>query len=239
MTIPILFTCAGAVLLVFFCVKRVKGATPFVAMIKALVSFCFIATALSSAGFGTLDTSRLRFLFFIVMGLVCGAYGDIALDLKYAHRKSESTYTYAGFLSFLIGHVFYDIGLISEFYVKGNQIALILPAVICVLVAVGMYFSEKLMKLDYGEYRLIVSVYSAFLVSLAAFSFSLAKLHNFENTGLNIILGGSVFFMISDFILSGTYFGQGKNRPVDIVTNHVTYYIAQFAIALSLCFLDK
>ena len=37
-----------------------------------------------------------------------------------------------------------------------------------------------------------------------------------------------------DLILSGTYFGEGKNRPVDIVTNHVTYYIAQFVIAGSL-----
>lgn len=236
MIIPILFSCVGAILLVFFCIKRVKGATPFVAMIKALASFCFIATALSSIAFGACDAPRLRFTFFMVMGLVCGAYGDIALDLKYAHRKSEATYTNAGFISFLFGHIFYDIGLVSEFYVKGNAKVIIIPTVISIAVVIGMYFSEKLMKLDYGQYRLIVSVYSAFLISLGAFSFSMAKLHGFRNVGLDIIFGGSIFFMISDFILSGTYFGQGKNRPVDIVTNHVTYYIAQYAIALSLCF---
>ena len=47
---------------------------------------------------------------------------------------------------------------------------------------------------------------------------------------------GGVFFLISDLILSGTYFGEGKDRPVDIVTNHMTYYIAQYLIALSIAF---
>ncbi len=54
---------------------------------------------------------------------------------------------------------------------------------------------------------------------------------------LNFMFAGGIFFLISDLILSGTYFGEGKNRPVDIIINHVTYYIAQFLIASSLLFL--
>ena len=46
-----------------------------------------------------------------------------------------------------------------------------------------------------------------------------------------------VFFIISDLILSGTYFGEGKNRPVDIITNHATYYLAQFIIASAILFI--
>ena len=37
--------------------------------------------------------------------------------------------------------------------------------------------------------------------------------------------------------LSGTYFGEGKERPVDFVLNYVFYYGAQFTIAFSLLFL--
>lgn len=38
-------------------------------------------------------------------------------------------------------------------------------------------------------------------------------------------------------ILFGTYFSTGKDRPVDVITNHATYYIAQFIIATSIFFI--
>ena len=38
MAVPVVFTCIGAALLALFCVKRIKGSSPTVAMIKALVS---------------------------------------------------------------------------------------------------------------------------------------------------------------------------------------------------------
>ena len=55
--------------------------------------------------------------------------------------------------------------------------------------------------------------------------------------GMWLIFIGGVLFVISDLILSGTYFGVGKNRPVDIITNHVSYYLAQFVIASSILFM--
>ena len=237
MIVPYFFTGIGAALLAVFCVKRTKGSTPIVAMIKALVSVCFIATAFSGIAFTDFDYSHLRFGLWISMGLICGMLGDIALDLKYAHRKSSDQYTYAGFTAFLAGHILYDIGLINEFYIKGNILYLIVPVILCGVIAVFIRFSEKLLKVDYGKFRWIVVLYSPFLFSLVLFSLSMAILNGWKITGLNMIFVGSVFFAVSDLILNGTYFGEGKNRPVDIVTNHVTYYIAQFAIALSLCFL--
>ena len=54
---------------------------------------------------------------------------------------------------------------------------------------------------------------------------------------LTLMFAGLVLFLVSDLILSGTYFGEGKNRPVDVVSNHVTYYFGQFLIALSLLYL--
>ena len=47
---------------------------------------------------------------------------------------------------------------------------------------------------------------------------------------------GSVLFAASDLILSGTYFSEGRERPVDITSNYICYYAAQFLIAYSLAF---
>ena len=239
MLMPYLFTAAGLVLLAVFCVKRVKATTPGVAMIKAMVSVCFITAALSATASKGFDFAHIRYAVFIIIGLIFGLLGDIALDLKFAHRRESKTYTYAGFISFLVGHLCYDAGMISEFYIKGNALYLIIPAAVCLLTAFVIRFSEKPLKVEYGEYKNIVTLYTPVLVSLVAISFSMAMLNGWKVIGLDVISGGSIFFLVSDFILSGTYFGSGKSRPVDIVTNHVTYYIAQFAIALSLCFISR
>ncbi|MBE7007859.1 MAG: hypothetical protein E7422_01715, partial [Ruminococcaceae bacterium] len=62
----------------------------------------------------------------------------------------------------------------------------------------------------------------------------LALLHGWHERAINAIFLGSLLFAASDLILSGTYFGKGKDRPVDIITNYLTYYPAQYLIALSL-----
>ena len=62
-------------------------------------------------------------------------------------------------------------------------------------------------------------------------------MNHFDVMTLNIMFVGLVFFLISDLILSGTYFGEGKDRPVDVITNHAAYYIAQFIIATSIAFI--
>ena len=33
----------------------------------------------------------------------------------------------------------------------------------------------------------------------------------------------TVLFAISDLVLSGTYFGKGKERPIDFILNYITY----------------
>ena len=48
-----------------------------------------------------------------------------------------------------------------------------------------------------------------------------------------------IAFLISDFLLSGTYFGiteKDRKNQVAITFNHSIYYIAQYLIALSLAF---
>ena len=51
---------------------------------------------------------------------------------------------------------------------------------------------------------------------------------------------GSLFFLLSDIILSPMYFAikQDKNTPFNFVINHGTYYLGQFMIAFSVFLLE-
>ena len=92
------------------------------------------------------------------------------------------------------------------------------------------------MKMVYGKFKAITGVYGFVLGFMTFLSGSLALMHNFKEMTLNFMFVGGVLFLLSDLILSGTYFGEGKRRPVDIVTNHAAYYAAQFVIASAILF---
>ena len=99
------------------------------------------------------------------------------------------------------------------------------------------FMLEKPMKNNYGKMKPIVLAYSYILALMLCMAGSLAIMYKFNNWTLNFMTIGGVLFVISDLILSGTYFSEGKERPVDIITNTVTYYAAQFFIAFSLLML--
>ena len=88
---------------------------------------------------------------------------------------------------------------------------------------------EKLMKLHFGEYKLIVFIYSVVLALTVAFAVAAMFASAFATAYIVFVVGG-VLFMLSDLILSGTYFGEGKDRPVDYFTNHFAYYASQCVI---------
>ena len=233
MAISYVCTGIGMVLLCIFLKFRVgKGASALVTVIKSTVSIMFMFTAFNALYYGVNKTAVA-----VCAGLMFGMLGDIFLDQKFAHPDSAKVYTYAGFLVFAAGHVFYDAFLIRNFYTPGRILYIIIPLIVAVVVAGLNIAGEDLMKLKFGEYKLITAVYGAFLFSFVALSFSLSLLNGFKNICCVMLFAASIFFAVSDFILSGTYFGEGKSRPVDIIINHATYYIAQFLVALSLCFL--
>ena len=225
-----IFTVAGlAMLAVFLKIRVSKGASAFAAIIKSAASIGFILVA-----FNAFFNGANRSAILVCVGLVFGLLGDIWLDQKFAHPESGRVYTYAGFCVFAAGHIFYDAFLIRNFYAPGHPLYLIIPFAAAVVIAVLNYFGEDLLKLKYGEYKIITVVYTALLFSFVAVSLSMAIMCGFRSRCVNKMLAASVLFTVSDFILSGTYFGKGRSRPVDIITNHVTYYLAQYLIALSL-----
>ena len=227
--ITIILLILGAVALAMYIPEKIRGYTVKATIMKSVVSVFFIAVAISAGSLAPLAQ-------FIIMGLVFGLMGDIWLDLKYVYPAQDDPYTYAGFLSFAIGHILYIIGLVQHFYPGGKPLWILLPILLAVLVSAGNLMLEKTMKLHFGKMKWIVFGYGAILFSTVAISGSLALYHGWKVPTLNLFFAGGILFALSDLVLSGTYFG-GKERPVDIILNYLTYYPAQFLIALSLLFL--
>ena len=235
--VPAGITLVGMVFFIFFLKNRLKATTAKSTIIKSMVSLCFMLVGFSSFFCGSGTRSDMFFRALVCGGLLFGLLGDIWLDLKFAHVESGTVYTYAGFCSFLAGHIFYDSALIFRYQTSEHPDGVILPLAIALFFAVFIIFSEKLLKVEYGEYKRIVILYSFMLASFVAFAIGYARLASFKDLSLNIMAAGSILFAVSDLILNGTYFGHGKNRPSDIAVNHITYYMAQFAIAFSLSLL--
>lgn len=229
----ITFITLGMFFLTYFLVEKIKGYCLKETLIKSVVSLLFIAVATVSL----VSKTTAKLPLFVFFGLFSGLIGDILLELKYVYRNYERHFTYGGFIAFMVGHVFYMSGLLLEFYHGESVLYIILPIVVGILMSVGNVLLEKPMKFNFGEYRLVVFIYGCFLFSFAALAISLNILSGFSSTTLFVLLGAGIFFAISDLILSGTYFAFGKDRPIDLTLNAVTYYIAQYLIAFSLFFL--
>ena len=102
---------AGIAAVLVFLVLRVKYGGLKGLYSKAIASFFFLLTALSAAA---VNPGHEVYAGLIVFGLVLGLSGDIWLDLKWIYEKDMEKFLNAGFMAFMIGHVFY-IGAIYKF----------------------------------------------------------------------------------------------------------------------------
>ena len=223
----------GLLFLTGFLFLRVKKTDVRSLMLKSATSVMFILTGVFLAMGKPSLYSAL-----IVAGLVCGILGDIWLDMKFMYRQDEKFLTNAGFISFACGHFFYTAAIITGAAPSFKAISLLPSLAIAVIASLAVYFGEKLMKLNYGSYKMISALYGGLLFFVTVLGLFTCIFSGFsQNKHLFVFFIGGVLFVISDLILSGTYFGEGKNRPVDIVTNHIAYYLAQFVIATSILFM--
>lgn len=223
----------GLISLGAFLFLRVKKTDVKSLMFKSITSVMFILTGV----FLTIGKPSL-YSGLIVAGLVCGILGDIWLDMKFMYKNDEKFLTNAGFISFSFGHFFYIAAIVAGSAPSFKAVSLLPSLGIAVIAGCAVYFGEKIMKLNYGSYKTISAFYGALLFFTTVFSLFTCIFSGFsQNKHLFTFFIGGVLFVISDLILSGTYFGDGKNRPVDIITNHVSYYLAQFVIASSILFM--
>ena len=229
----ILFTVFGACALAPYIVCRVKKRLMPGILFKIFTSICFLLTTCAAAIAWPPDVfAQSKHLFFgILAGQMFGLLGDCWLDMKDMIPKDHDAYVYAGFSSFLIGHLFFIAGLLAS-YGFGSRTILFMAGAALLLCAVVLA-TEKPMKLKYGKFKGITAGYTAvFGMSIAAALCS--WLYAGRSPQALVMFIGLVVFLLSDLVLSGTYFGEGKTRPIDYTLNYIFYYGGQFTIALSL-----
>lgn len=200
--------------------------------VKTLLSLLFVVLALIA----TFNSGKFNiFNLLVITGLVCGLIGDILLDLKHIDLERTVGYTYGGFVAFGLGHIMFITALIMNYF-KGNALYIIFPILLDIVISLITILMEKPLKLEYGKMKPTVFMYALCLFGTFSFSLSLAIQNGFQITSLNMFLIGSVLFATSDLVLSGTYFGKDKERPIDFIMNYLTYYGAQYVIAFLLLF---
>lgn len=223
---------AGLVVSTVFLFSRSKGASVKNLFLKMISSLFFILTAVCAV---ILNPKSLIYGALLIMGGVLGLCGDIALDLKYVYKKDAHAYLISGFLFFLVGHIFYSSAVVWHSGLKWWVV--LLCAAISLVIGVGnIIVGEKFLKLEFGRYKFIVFLYTAFLVMTTAVSLVSAIITH-EKSMILMTVGG-ILFLLSDAVLSNTYFGKDWDKPVYIFVNHLLYYAGQFFIASSILFLS-
>ena len=218
----------GSITAIIFCIKRAKGFSISNIMLKIASSLSFILTGVVAL---LCNPEQYAYGALIIFGGALGMCGDITLDLKGLHPDNKDSYMLSGFIFFLIGHVFYETALIYHTKLKLSIVLICLAA--CIVFSFLNLASAKITKYEFGQYKFIVWLYSIFLALTTALSIAAMITSHFEKPYV-IMSVGSVLFMLSDLILSGTYFGEGQDKPIHYFTNHFTYYAAQFLIMSSI-----
>ena len=236
MLYSLLLVC-GTVLLFLYIWEKIKAYSVKAVLLKSVVSMLFIMVGVYGTWLSASKGNAVLLCPFVVLGLLCGLLGDIWLDLKYVFPEKDAPFTYAGFCVFGVGHILYILGMLMTYYPSGKPMTVFVPILLALVLSIGNAVLEKPMKLSYGKFKPVVIAYGVILFAMVLISGSFALYYGWEKTSLNLIFVGGVFFAISDLILSGTYFGTGKERPIDLALNYITYYAGQFLIASALVFI--
>lgn len=213
-----------------FLVLRVQRGGIAALYAKAVASLCFIATAIAATNENRLF---LDFGSWMTFGLVFGLLGDVWLDLKWIYLQDKDSYLYSGFIFFLLGHVCFVTAVFKVGpYTPASLIVAFAAALVIAFVAILM---EKPLKMRYGKFKWIVFLYSFMLALTMTMSMTLAVITGFEKMWTVMSVGG-LLFLLSDLVLSGMYFGEGKNTSFNVILNHTLYYAAQFIMAATVLF---
>ncbi len=229
-----LFFVIGIVATIVFLMKRTVNVTIDVVAIKSIASMGFILSGL----FFFIDNEACPdYLGAFTIGGACfGLLGDLVLDLKYSKLNDADRCTKLGFWTFLIGHIFYSIAMVS---VYGIELTNIICVAIGIIAGIAIALvSEKVMKLEYGKFKSITILYTAVLCMTLGFAggYTITESYTLHSVLLNI---GFALFVLSDAFLAGIYFSKNEKDRTSrtaIVLNHLTYFAAQYIIALSLAF---
>ena len=220
---------AGAVLLAVYialCRKErcVKGL-----FVKSFVSVSYLL----AGAFAILSNPDSLFYGLpIIIAGVLGLKGDIYLDQKWMYDEHKDNYLRIGFICFGLGHFFYMWSLHQK--VELTAIEHLIPVAGGIFMVAFNLIMEKPTKQDFGKFRPFVSIYALVL----GYTTALSVLIYIKTDALFALIFalGCVSFMVSDLELSQMYFCKGKNNSVRFTINIITYYLAQFLIAITPAF---
>ena len=234
-------TAVFVISIIIFLVERLKGCSVKATVLKATSSLLFVVLACVAV---LIKPENSGYGMMFIIGMVLCTVGDIWLDLKYVHKEYDEQYTFVGIGSFMISHIFYLAGILlayPEFI--GWQVALAIFSALSVSVIERLV--SKKTGFEYGKFKTLTFVYS--VVIMLTVTFALNAVNAF---GWLPVLGGAempavmprflcmnmgtVIFALSDLSLSIAFFRKGGNTKLNVVVIHVTYYIAQFLLALSI-----
>ena len=248
-----IFLALGFIAFVLFAMFRDKRSSATAICLKSVVSLMFIATAIAAIlenGNRHLD-EVLRPALLIIGGLALGMVGDITLDFKiylkglpYKEAEKDSDrMTYIGMAAFGVGHILY---ITATALRAGAGLDMLYSALIALGVTAAIFcLSIFVLKMRFGKFLIPSISYCVLLTWFVAYSaWQVAVVGSKANI---FLLVGAIMFIVSDLILSTTYFSKpedynkkGMMNPESkfmIVANHATYYIAQFLIAIALLFI--
>lgn len=221
----------GLIVSFIFCIQRRKGFSLTNLLFKSVSSLCFLLTAV----FALLsNSSAYVYGSLIIFGGALGLVGDISLDLKGIYKKDESTYLRAGFIFFLVGHLFYSAAIINSVSMKWWIVAICL--IISIIISILNIATAKISKVHFGAYRKIVFLYVIFLSLTMTLAIATVIISGFAKKYVLLAIG-AVSFALSDVVLSSTFFGRGKDTGFYYFINHLLYYAGQYLIAASVMFM--
>jgi len=224
----------GAVLWVLYILEKTRRYSPQAVLLKTCVSAVFLMVGLTAA---FRSSSVFSYPCWMLAGLVLCLMGDVWLDLKYTYRNDETFWTFCGFISFACAHILFIIGILTRYGSTIRTILVVLALILGFAASYGNIKVEKQMKMNYGKYKLITFIYGGILLGITLMTLFLAISNGFHNKAINLLFIGMVLFMLSDLVLSQTYFGgEGKEAPVYLILNYLTYYPAVYLIATSILY---
>ncbi len=228
---PYLVLASGAVALVLFLVVRDNKSSVEAILLKTITSALFMLLAFTCM-LANQDATLIGYYGLIIMGLLFGLIGDIVLDLKILYKdniEQSDLYTHGGMGSFFIGHIFYLAAIII--YFSFSWVALLVAVAIAAFI---VFLSLKVMKMNFGKFQFNVITYTLLLTYFVTNSF--AAMIDVGGASAILLFIGATLFLLSDLVLSMTYFDGKDSKPL-IIVNHVLYYSAQFLIALSILYM--
>lgn len=232
---------ALVICVIVFLVVRIKEGGIKAVILKTTATLLCVLSAFVAF---SIKPENYNYGVFLVIGMIFCVIGDIWLDLKYVHKEYDEPYTFSGIMSFMISHIFYVIGILVAYpeYIPW-QIALAIFSALAVSI-IERLISKKT-GFEYGKFNILTFVYS--VVIMFTVTFSLNAMNAF---GWLPMLGGAaapdvlprfvtmflgtVIFALSDLALSIAFFKKGGNTSKNVVVIHVTYYVAQYLLALSI-----